>query len=246
MRLRLPEPVLFVLNLLKQDDGVDRARTFLNWFRELRIARSVATHVRWLLCGSIGLDTVTARLGFGDAINDLFIVHLGAFDEPTADGFLSALADSYDVELGEATRAHALQRVGWLIPYHLQVLFAALRENDRRPVDEAAIDAAYEALLAPVHKGYFDFWQQRLHEELGQPDDGHALALLNAVARDPDGASDEVLRGVLAARIGGDPAQTLRYLRDVLENDGYLVRDGDRWRFRSNLLRDYWCRRVLP
>jgi hypothetical protein len=34
--------------------------------------------VRWMLAGSIGLDTVTARLNVADAINDLRIVSLAA------------------------------------------------------------------------------------------------------------------------------------------------------------------------
>jgi hypothetical protein len=38
----------------------------------------------------------------------------------------------------------------------------------------------------------------------------------------------------------------VRYLLDVLENDGYLVEEGKRWRFRSPLLREYWLRRVAP
>jgi hypothetical protein len=32
----------------------------------------------------------------------------------------------------------------------------------------------------------------------------------------------------------------------VLQSDGYLVLDGERFRFRSALLRDFWVRRILP
>jgi uncharacterized protein len=38
----------------------------------------------------------------------------------------------------------------------------------------------------------------------------------------------------------------MRYLLDVLQNDGYLVEENKRWRFRSPLLREYWFRRIAP
>jgi hypothetical protein len=42
-------------------------------------------------------------------------------------------------------------------------------------------------LLAPAKRAYFDYWEQRLKEELGPPDDRQALDLLNSVARNPAG-----------------------------------------------------------
>lgn len=40
--------------------------------------------------------------------------------------------------------------------------------------------------------------------------------------------------------------EKLTYLLDVLRGDGYLTPSGDRLRFSSPLLRDYWARRVAP
>ena len=50
-----------------------------------------------MLAGSIGLDTVTARLNIADAINDLRIEKLGPFDIPTADALLQALSITHSV-----------------------------------------------------------------------------------------------------------------------------------------------------
>jgi uncharacterized protein len=38
----------------------------------------------------------------------------------------------------------------------------------------------------------------------------------------------------------------LRYLLDVLQNDGYLVESRGKFCFRSPLLREFWVRRVAP
>lgn len=108
----------------------------------------------------------------------------------------------------------------------------------------------FDDLLGPAKKAYFDYWRQRLAEELGQPDAGHALVLLNAIAVDEKGASRSSLSQILAQHVRNSEQrkEKLRYLLDVLESDGYIVDSGagKRFLFRSPLLREFWVRRVLP
>jgi len=249
--LLVDELPMFVLKLLRLDPDGARAREFLGWFRGLRQRSDLDDGVRWLLAGSIGLDAVTARLHLGDTINDLHIYHLGPFSEADADGLLQQLGTTHDLLLSDDVRSHMIRRVGWLIPYHLQLLFGQLRshcrDEDREP-SIAAVDAAYEELLTPAHKSYFDYWRQRLHEELGKPDASFALALLAAIARDESGVTRDTLRGVLSEHVGEplERDEKLRYLLDVLEGDGYLASEAGRLRFRSPLVREFWIRRVLP
>ncbi|MCP4656098.1 MAG: hypothetical protein GY856_11850 [bacterium] len=103
-------------------------------------------------------------------------------------------------------------------------------------------------MLSPSKKAYFDYWRQRLDDELDQPDAGLALMLLNAAAADPEGVPRSALRQLLAERIREPEAKDdrLRYLLDVLESDGYLVEQQQRFLFRSPLLREFWLRRVVP
>jgi AAA+ ATPase superfamily predicted ATPase len=240
---------LFVLSLLRLQDGEARARQFLSWFRGLRQRADLRGDLRWLLAGSIGLDTVTARLRAGDTINDLHLIHLGAFDRETADRLLAELSESHSFPLEAGVREHILARVGWLIPFHLQLVFSELRGMcGVGPATIEAVDEAFESLLGPAKKGYFDYWRQRLDEELGRPDGGYAIALLNAIARDSNGARRQTLSQVLAEAIGDVEARVekLRYMLDVLESDGYLVSETGRYSFRSPLLREFWLRRVAP
>ncbi|MDU9047712.1 MAG: hypothetical protein Q3M30_02605 [Candidatus Electrothrix sp. Rat3] len=233
---------VFILKLLEGENGRDRARSFLYWFRDLRQKYRL---VRWILAGSIGMDTVASRFRLGDTVNDLDPFPLGAFSEATADLFLARLAESYDLQLSAIARQYMIERVGWPVPYYLQLLFDKLISQGNSPT-KAMIDTAFEELLSPAYKVHFDYWRQRLKEELGSPEDGHAVRLLNAVCRDRNGASRSVLSQVLQERIQ-EPEQreeTMRYLLDVLENDGYLVSTGDRCRFRLEWLREYWLRRV--
>ncbi|MCC6620855.1 MAG: hypothetical protein IT385_06350 [Deltaproteobacteria bacterium] len=256
---------IFVLGLVREDPSGQRARAFLNWLRVLRnpvapagAKRPVA--LRWVVAGSIGLDAVVARQNLGDTINDLALFPLGPFSPVAADAFLSALAASYGLALDEPTRARLLERAGWLIPFYLQILFTRLHdlvaETGVTP-STAIVDRVVEELLTPAYRAYFDYWRQRLTEELGRPDDQRALALLAAVAQAPDGVADRpALDAALAALVPEARArdEALRFLLDVLENDGYLARitgadarqaAAPRFTFRSALLREYWLRRIV-
>jgi len=238
----LDELPIFLLNLLRIH-GHERARLFLNWFRHVRSDRRARLSVRWLLCGSIGLDTVTQRERLSDTINDLAIERLGGFSRRDARDFLADLAATYSIELSDAVTEHILDKLDWLIPYHLQLLFSTVRDLDVSTPSIESVDRAYDQLLSHTHKSYFDTWVQRLRDELGLVDEAHALALLEVAARDPRGAPSPVMHELMRSR--GADERLARYLLGVLESDGYMIADAKRWRFRSPLLRDYWRSTVL-
>ncbi|WP_293680434.1 hypothetical protein [Thiolapillus sp.] len=243
--LAVDELPLFILKLLRLDDSGKRAVSFLHNLRELRQNQP---GVRWLLAGSIGLDTVTGRYNMADTINDLRLTTLGPFSVHSADDFLQALARSYGLDLHPDVRSHILSRLQWLLPYYIQLVFSELLDVDNRPIRVTDIDALFEALLQPANKNYFDYWRQRLRESLGTPDDTFATTLLNMACQEPRGTRQAVLRGALGRQIR-DPEQRdqrLRYLLDVLVNDGYLVENGERYQFHFPLLREYWKRRIAP
>jgi len=247
------EVPLFVDTLLGEsaDPDVERARHFLNWFRRLRQGGEDTNFVRWVAAGSIGLDTITALHGMGDTINDFNLMPLGAFAPDEADAFLVALGESHRLELDPATRARILERVGWPIPFFLQLLFARLLDvckDEEVPASAAAVDGVYEELLSPGNRAHFDYWRQRLYKELRRPRADQAVALLNVCCHDSAGPTRATLRSTLGKLIEDPQARDdrLRFLLDVLLTDGYLTEDGDRYPFRSTLLRDFWKRRVAP
>ena len=245
--VQIDELPVFLLKLLQPESDAARqgAREFLYWLRRLR---GDYTQIQWIVAGSIGLDAVAERYRLSDAVNDLTIFHLQAYDEPIADHFLQALAQSYPLALPLEVRAYIIDRVGWPIPYHLQLFYAGLRDHcdGRTSATREDVDAVFENLLQPAHSSYFDTWRQRLQDELGRPDSDYALGLLNAVCLDPAGVSRDTLGLWLGAKLNDPEAKDykLRYLLNVLDGDGYLIEDKGRYRFRSFLLREYWRRRV--
>jgi uncharacterized protein len=243
--IQVDELPVFVLKLLDRadDSHQGRVREFLYWLRRLR---QQYPQIRWTMAGSIGLDTVTSRLNIADSINDLRVETLGAFDVSTAHSFLQALAQAYRVELEEPVQAHILKRVGWPVPYYLQLVFGQVREFAKPSL--ADVNHAVDTLLNPSHKNYFDYWRQRLHDELGRPDADHAARLLRSSCRAPEGVRLSIFKQVLTGHIPHAETREdkIRYLLGVLQNDGYLVVEDGRWRFQSPLLREFWLRHVAP
>lgn len=240
---------IFILRQLKLDDGLEKVRAFLNWFRNIR--QTHAADIKWILAGSIGLDTVTKRLNIGDTINDLQPYPIGAFDQKSAQQLLRNLAQSYELKLSVEMCDVIIAKVGWAIPYYLQIMLETLLDTKAditTSINEADIDNAFSELLTPEFKSYFDYWRQRLTEELGAPDDSHAIHLLNQICQDPDGVSRASLSQALTAKMG-DPAHSdeqLMYLLDVLQSDGYIIEHHERYKFRLMWLKAYWKKRVAP
>jgi hypothetical protein len=243
----IDELPVFIVNLLQQgDDGRRRARAFLYWLRDLR--QSHYQRIKWLLAGSIGLDTLATRLNLSDTINDLEPFPLDAFSEPTATRFLDSLAASYRLPLAEEVRDEIIKRVGWPVPYYLQLMFSQLRdgfEDGGTPPSVASVNQVFEKLLGYSYRNHFDYWRQRLDEELGKPESIYAAQLLTLLCRDASGMEGSTLSQYLSQSIS-DPEQRsvmLTYLLEVLCSDGYLIERNGRYAFRMEWLRMFWQRR---
>jgi uncharacterized protein len=241
----IDELPLLVLALIRTDPSGARARAFLHWFRNLRQHPAGAKTLRFVLAGSVGLDNIARRHRMTDTINDLRVVPLGPFSYSVANAFLRQLAASYGLDLGPELRDAICGTAEWLIPYHLQVIFGTLRERATTPpLTTEMLESAIETLLE--RRTYFSYWDERLYESLGAPNDSIARGLLAICAREPCGATSCTMSQSAAALIAepDERARTVKWIVDVLSNDGYLVEQNDRWRFRSGLLRRYWVRHV--
>jgi hypothetical protein len=252
--IMVDEVPIFVLDLLRQDPTAQWTRTFLNWFRQVRQGPPEGESLRWLLAGSIGLDVLTRRHNLSDTINDLSLENLDAFSPEISDRFLSDIGESYNLTLAPEVRIRIIERAGWPIPYYLQIFFNGILErcsDERIAPSVQMVEAIFEDLVSPAKRAYFDYWNQRLTEELGAPQSDWARALLKACAVDNAGASRAILDQTLTQHITNpnDREAALNWLLDVLLSDGYLtqytVRNVGRYRFRSNLLREFWLRRFV-
>ncbi len=240
------------LNKLLHEGGLDQVRQVLDWLRSVR--QACGTRLPWILCGSIGLDSFVDRHRLSGCINELSPQPVGAFDDDTALRLLNRLAETgrYSMALSKEVAQAIIARVGWAVPFYLQLLFHTLAElpKARRSPDYpslADVDLAYQTLLDPQHRVQFGHWESRLGDLLDQGELRMARCVLGRLCSEPQGASRDVLFNLLAAEHPhADPGTLDRQLREILEflqRDGYLAQQGECYAFRSFLLRDFWKRR---
>ena len=252
----IDELPILLFNLIRNDPktGVPRVRRFLDWFRNDVRALPDARKVRWLVTGSVGLDTLVQQHGMADTINSMKHQGLEAFKEDVAIAMLAKLAIRYDIALSEQDAGLLVRAVRWPQPYYLQTAFHHLRRrmasNAETPMEEM-IEAAVDLLATPGEDNDFHHWDGRLTMQLSHADAGHARALLNLAARDPNGAWAEQLLAMLEERMPNVPAEDARRafvsLRDILLRDAYWQADDStgarRYQFRLEPLRRWWLRR---
>lgn len=248
-------PVL--LEALEESDKSDaRLRSFLNWFRALRLR--YRKNIRWLLLGSVGLDTFAEVRNLTASINDLQPSSLGAYSEATAIAFLQELGRSKSITLSEEMCRAVLAEIGWPLPFFLQLVFHELYTRLGRPPRQPLVEdvrLACRELLAPQFYKHFEPWRGRLSEGMDADHHRAALAVLNALCVRPEGLSRSALRDAVITKFPQrDPEEVSRFLATTLgqlERDGYLLRRNGAvgaaatYAFRSFLLRDYWHAREL-
>lgn len=247
------KPVLLVIDempelllaLGRDEHGTERVVRLLHWLRALR--QTYRHHVRWIFLGSIGLDSFVDDRNLRKAINDLTPLNLEALDPEEADQFLLRLGQGNGLPLSVDQRTLIIERVGWPLPHHLQIVFHALIDSGATQVDAAAVGAAFAHLLLPNSLSQFDTWRQRLDEQFGKSDASAAKDILRHLSQHASGRDRaQMLNALMSTRQSADPAgveDQLARLLVLLQRDGYLLERSGCYAFRSFLLREYWHRR---
>lgn len=245
--LAIDEMPELLLALARDEHGTERVSRLLHWLRALR--QTYRQNVRWIFLGSIGLDSFVDDRNLRKAINDLTPLNLEALAMEEADRFLSQLGESNGLPLSAQQRALIIDRVGWPLPHHLQIVFHALIDSGTTQADAVAVDAAFAHLLLPNNLSQFDTWRQRLEEQFDQSDATAAKDILRHLCQHAGGRKRaQVLNALMSTRQNVDPAAVedrLARLLLLLQRDGYLLESAGRYAFRSFLLREYWHRREV-
>lgn len=242
--LLLVDELPIFVQALKERSGEGAIGGFLYWLRNVR---QRYRQVRWLYAGSIGLDSVARRYNVEGALNDLEPFSLGPFPSDVATAFLSDLATRRRCRLDPDAAETILRRLGWLSPYYLEKIAEdACMHTDGGRITTGVVDDALHRMLELEKRLYWSTWREHLDRNFPEPERTHLYEVLDIVARNKSGADRDMLLAGLNR--GGEPVGNvqLRDLVDTLCADGYLARgDDDRYRFRMNLLREWWLRFVV-
>lgn len=243
----LNQPIWFLLDefptmidrIAKRQD-VALAESTLHWLRRTRQQNSKSP-VRFLLTGSIGLDSVLRRHGIRGPTNDLRREWLKPLGEDEAVAMALRLAGDNGIPLNDALARDYVQRLGpgcW--PFFIQLFLAELQEAAPSPEQPANLDQIYRAVAYSQRNQYANNMWDRLREVFTPVEADLARSILRLVAGSGAGLFGDELR----ARLPDAQMDDYEYVRDVLLHDGYLTEsDAGRIGFFSYLLRDFWLRK---
>jgi uncharacterized protein len=244
--IMLDEFPTMIQHMLHRDHQA--AVDFLHWFRRLRTdPTNKLQGIRFVIAGSINLQTTLDQFGLVATINDLAIVAVRPMRDELAPDFVKRLFAGRDVEVGSEHIDYILNLVGPPIPYFVQIMVDKIAEEHlyySKPLTLELIDRVYrDSLLGTAAKTDFQHYYSRLKEYYPQ-DERAARELLKALAQ-AGSVPREALYTLYVNSVGNsaDKDAFCRLLA-TLENDFYIVReDGtDEYCFLCPPLKDWWLR----
>lgn len=232
----------FLAGLQRQDpdQAEGRIRHVLDWLRRIRMAH---LNLHWVFAGSIGLDAFCARLGLTGTLNDLSPFRLPPLKREELESLVAALELGQGLGLELEARHLFMETLGdWPIPFFVQLLFQhSMEQCEMRDVLRREHVAQGRTSMLTRRNSSMAHWEQRLQETFDQEAHSWVHLILAQAAKADQGLSLQAVQNLgIAHGLAGD----LNAILQTLEHDGYLVRDGDRYRFQSSLLREWWRRHV--
>lgn len=246
--------VVFILDelplLIKRmlSAGTGETEQFLYWLRSIRTSRDFQ-NVRFIIGGSIGIESILNKAQAAAAINDLERFQIGAFSREDAKIFVEELFDNQRLPKDGRTIEEVLNVIDVHIPYFLQILISALsqefvnRKLDR--IDPDMVNKVYTSKVLGVEcRTYFEHYFQRLCMYYDRTEERAAKELLKSLSILGKMNQAELYNIFLAAVADEveNPRETFNYLLADLENDFYIEYDEQTqtYRFKTRVLRDWW------
>ncbi|MGE7472415.1 AAA family ATPase [Bosea sp. NPDC003192] len=216
----------------------------------LRALQQRYRNVRWVLTGSIGLETIARRYGLEGAFVNFETFVLEPFTPDEARSYMRdpAVRQQFNhvFDASDADFDHVFAELGWLSPYYLKLIANEVRPSiagtDSTPPTATRQDfeAALNKLLQPSRNSDFAVWREHLQKNLSKPDQALAKHLLGVLSKAADGETAETL---LARATQFKAKTTPRQVKDLLNMlcmDNLIGGTAGRYAFRSGLIRRYW------
>jgi hypothetical protein len=216
----------------------------------LRALQQRHRNVRWVLTGSIGLDIIASQYRLEGAFVDFEKFKLDPFTGEQARSFLrdpeiqkqfTCVFDASDEDF-----EWMFQELGWLAPYYLKLVANEVRpsvvgnEGRRAIATRADFEAAFERLLQPDRQSDFSVWREHVDKNLPEPSRAMAKHIVDALSMTPDGETADTLLAKSTQVQGSATKSQIKDVLNALVNDQLIAKNGDRYAFRSGLVRLYW------
>jgi energy-coupling factor transporter ATP-binding protein EcfA2 len=233
-----------VLENIYKNEGTEMAVHFLEKDREFRSRLETSiSNVSLIYTSSIDMGTITDKLNIKQSISDLSSFNLLPLSGEDAEKFIQALTENTDFDLESAQVRYLCQKIQWLNPYLIQLLFYELDfivlDKDLTEITTSTIDEALERVLK--HRDYFDKFHLHLQAFLEQQEYEFVKNVLNILSQQTQITLGRIKE--IAETYGIEKQYKL--IIQSLINDGYIKKDKkNNYHFNSPLLKAWWNEQV--
>jgi len=241
--LIMMDELTIYLNRLEVESGTKRTEYFLNWLRSFR--QKSNTQIRWIFCSSVSIENYTNLNNMSYTLNDVHSLSIGAFDKSTALLLLEKLEENKTFAISDNHKNYVLKKIGWLLPYFIQLYFSKIEYeiiHNRKKITKQTLDDIYTDLL---ENKTLDTWVERLVDYKANA--GWAKKILKINCKTAEGLTKARLIDSLTQQIPDieEREEVVIKVLNMLLNDGYLIKEKDKYPFRSPFLRDYWFNKFV-
>jgi len=225
-----------------------RADEFLSWLRKNTIEHQ--GKIGTIISGSIGLEPILRQAKLSATINHFMPFELKPWDENTAKGCISALANEYDVSLEAGVSEEMVKLLGCCIPHHVQMFFSRIYDRCKRKGKmECSIQDVGEVygkeMLGVRGHAELTHYEERLEMVLGKDLFTLAVDMLTEAA--VTGCLTKEAIAALQKEYKMEETNIVEAQKEViwvLEHDGYIRQTKEGYIFVSKLLKDWWKSRL--
>ncbi len=240
--IMLDEFAQTVENIISYEDKKN-ASSLLKAHRELRQDVELSQKVTFIYAGSIGLESVVAKLDGMKYINDLNQIKVRPLSTHAAEEFVLALCKVQKLELSPTQIEYMLTKIEWLIPFYIQLIFQEVYKLflKSQKIDNFVIDKAISNALE--NRNHFESWFSKLKSAFEKEDYLFSKEVLSLISENKIIDILEIKNIADKHTVSEDSSREI--IRSLIY-DGYINNnDSDKkYRFNSPILRMWWSNNV--
>lgn len=230
-----------IQNILDKE-GKESAQQFIQKNRELRHHQNIQDKVNFIYTGSVSLVPMVEKVTSLTAINDLRTIPVDPLTVEHAKTFLIALLQNDDVTLPEELLVYIINKIRWLIPFHLQLIVQEIVdvfESDNSVLNTTSVDKAFDQVIHSRNKPQFEPYFSRLSKLFKGNEHVFVMEVLKHVAE-----NDTIEYNILFDLSVKHGIEELKVVMVSLEDDGYLFEQERQYRYTSPILQ-LWCKKHI-
>jgi len=231
-----------------QNNKAEQAKEFLDVLRKNRQLLEETGRVRFVICGSIGMQVVLKKLKeeysyTGEAFNDMFPFSIGAMEPKDSEFLCKCLfLDDFEIKKGENKEEllNLISKYAEHLPFYINIIFSIVRNECDNILSKTNIDQALYILLnEPQYSKVLKQLEERITIYYTEEDAKNMKAILDFMSKSDDIVSEKELITTLG--LEKDKVKNSLY---TLHSENYLMKDfkeeQNYYSFKYKIVKKWW------